>query len=69
MLDVIGSTEELGKAVGADESKNTFVRLYGLDRCEELVQMYTHRAIDALSVFSDADFLIAIANKLTERRN
>ena len=69
MLDVIGSTEELGKAVGADESKNTFVRLYGLDRCEELVQMYTHRAIDSLSVFSDANFLIALANKLTERRN
>ena len=69
MLDVIGTTEELGKAVGADEAKNTFVRLYGLERCEELVQMYTQRAIDALSVFADADYLIALANKLTARRN
>ena len=37
MLDVIGTQEEMGKGVGTDETKNTFVRLYGLDRCEELV--------------------------------
>ena len=68
MLDVIGTAEELGKAVGVDDSKNTFVKLYGLDRCEELVQQYTQRAIDALCIFDDTDYLIALAKSLTDRR-
>ena len=42
MLDVIGTAEEMGKGVGTDAGKNTFVRLYGLDKCEILVQKY-HR--------------------------
>ena len=32
MLDVIGTKEEMGKGVGTDEIKNTFVRLYGLEK-------------------------------------
>ena len=34
MLDVIGTQEEMGKGVGTDAVKNTFVRLYGLEKCE-----------------------------------
>ena len=68
MLDVIGTAEEMGKAVGVDGSKNTFVRLYGLERCEELVQKYTQNAIDALSVFTGTDYLVALAKSLTDRR-
>jgi len=68
MLDVIGTAEELGKAVGVDANKNTFVRLYGLDRCEELVRTYTHNAIEALAVFEDIDYLILLAKSLTDRR-
>lgn len=67
MLDVIGNAQELGKAVGADEGKNTFVKLYGLEKCEELVQKYTSVAIDALSVFSDTDYMTALARSLTDR--
>ena len=67
MLDVIGNAEELGKAVGVDEGKNTFVRLYGLEKCEELVQKYTAIAIDALSAFEDNAFMIALARSLTDR--
>ena len=69
MLDVIGTKEEMGKGVGTDAHKNTFVRLYGLDMCEELVQRYTDAAIDALSVFEDTDYIIALAKSLTDRRN
>ena len=69
MLDVIGTQEEMGKGVGTDETKNTFVRLYGLDRCEELVQLYTDVAIDALSVFPDHAFMQELALSLTTRRN
>lgn len=67
MLDVIGDAQELGKAVGVDEGKNTFVRLYGLEKCEELVQSYTQKAIGALSAFEDADYMIRLARSLTAR--
>ena len=68
MLDVIGTQEEMGKGVGTDAAKNTFVRLYGLAKCEELVQKYTQSAIEALSVFADTEYMIALAKSLTDRR-
>ena len=67
MLDVIGNAQELGKAVGVDAQKNTFVRLYGLDKCEELVQFYTKTAIKALSAFSDYEYMANLALSLTGR--
>lgn len=67
MLDVIGTQEELGKGVGTDETKNTFVRLFGLEPCEVLVQQYTDAAIDALSAFEDNEYLVELAKSLTAR--
>ena len=69
MLDVIGTREEMGKGVGTDAQKNTFVRLYGLEKCEQLVRTYTNYALDALKVFEDTDFIITLAEGLTVRRN
>ena len=68
MLDVIGTQEEMGKGVGTDAEKNTFVRLYGLEKCEELVQRYTQIAIDALAVFENTEFMVSLAKSLTDRR-
>ena len=68
MLDVIGTQEEMGKGVGTDETKNTFVRLHGLEKCEELVQKYTQAAIDALDAFENTEFMVALAKSLTDRR-
>ena len=68
MLDVIGTQEEMGKCVGTDETKNTYVRLYGLEKCEELVQKYTTAAIDALDAFEDTQYMTALARSLTDRR-
>lgn len=68
MLDVIGTQEEMGKGVGTDEKKNTFVRLYGLEKCEELVKKYTDYALEALNVFEDRYFLEELAHSLTLRR-
>lgn len=68
MLDVIGTQEEMGKGVGTDAAKNTFVRLYGLEKCEELVQKYTGLAIDALDAFENTAYMIALAKSLTDRR-
>ena len=67
MLDVIGTQEEMGKGVGTDAGKNTFVRLYGLEKCEELVQRYTHVAIEALSAFENTAYMKSLAVSLTDR--
>lgn len=67
MLDVIGTQEEMGKGVGTDAEKNTFVRLYGLEKCEELVKKYTTLAIQELTVFSDPHYLTELAMSLTIR--
>jgi len=67
MLDVIGNAEQLGKSVGTDAIKNTFVQLYGLETCERLVESYTEAAVKALSAFESADLLTALARELTGR--
>ena len=69
MLDVIGTQEEMGKGVGTDETKNTFVRIYGLEKCEELVNRYTDTAISALAAFQDSTYMETVAKQLTNRRN
>ena len=68
MLDVIGTQEEMGKGVGTDAQKNTFVKLHGLEKCEALVQSYTDKAIEALSAFQNTEYMVALAKSLTERR-
>ena len=68
MLDVIGTQEEMGKGVGTDETKNTFVRLYGLEICEKLVRKYTETAIEMLKVFPDSSRMEELALSLTTRR-
>ena len=68
ILDQIGTAEEMGKGVGTDNTKNTFVRIYGIEKCEKLVHRYTNVAIDALSVFDDSQYLISLAKELTVRR-
>lgn len=69
MLDVIGTQEEMGKGVGTDETKNTFVRIYGIEKCEELVNRYTDVAITALAAFPDHTYMETLARQLTNRRN
>ncbi len=67
MLDMIGNAEELGKAVGVDTLKNTFVQLYGLETCDALVRKHTQAAIDYLSAFDNTDFMKTLAGALVRR--
>ena len=67
MLDVIGDAKELGKAVGVDGNKNTFVHLYGLEECERRVNLHTDAALDALNVYVNKTFLENLALDLTKR--
>lgn len=69
MLDVIGTQEEMGKGVGTDEVKNTFVRMYGLEKCDDLVTKYTDYALAGLTAFADSEFISDLAYSLTKRRN
>ena len=69
MLDVIGDAAVLGKATGTDAAKNTFVRLWGLEKCEELVQEHTRLALDALNAFGNTEFMRELAISLTSREN
>lgn len=67
MLDVIGNAEELGKATGADTTKNTFVQLYGLKICDEMVCRHTDMALDFLNEFENSQFMRELSRKLVER--
>lgn len=67
MLDVIGDVEELGKSVGTDAVKNTFVQLYGLETCGAMVRDHTDKAVRALSCFDDNVFMTQLAQQLTGR--
>ena len=67
ILDVVGDARKLGKAVGVDDNKNTFVRLYGVDQCREMIKEETDKAIAALSVFEKTDFLTELARALVSR--
>lgn len=72
ILDVIGTSEELGKPAGSDseENKCTYVKLLGLEKSEEEAKKYSENAKKALEVFGKrADFLIWLTDYLTERKN
>ncbi len=72
ILDVTGTSEELGKPIGSDSEKNkcTYVKLLGLERSREEAERYSQNAKKALEVFGKkADFLIWLTDYLTERKN
>lgn len=69
MLDVIGNPQELGKAVGVDGVKNTFVQLYGIDKCDEMVRYHSEKAIQNLQIYSDFDIMVQLTKQLTNRTN
>ena len=69
ILDVIGTEESMGKAVGTDAGKNTFVSLYGLEICEGMVNSHTSAAMDCLYFFAHNEYMLSLAKSLTDRTN
>ena len=67
MLDVIGNAQELGKAIGVDENKNTFVQLYGIETCDQMVHTHTTQALEHLNVFEQNIFMKELSAYLTSR--
>ena len=73
LLDVISTTETLGKPVGSDRAneKQTFVALLGQEECIRLVSKHTRQAKRAVSesLLCNVDFLCWLADYLADRGN
>ncbi len=72
ILDIISDSEILGKPIHSDEKnhKVTFVSLYGIQRCRQIVDELTSKAKDALEYFNADDrFLSGLADHLASRKN
>ena len=71
LLDVVSTTEELGKPVGSDEGadKITYPSLFGIDQSKEMAQKAITNALEALTIFDHhADPLRGIATYIIERK-
>ena len=72
MLDVLSTEQELGKPIGSDaqEQKNTFMALYGEEKCAAMIAKLTERAKEALKAgFDDTGFLCALGDSMAVRRS
>lgn len=70
MLDVLSSTEELGKPIDSDaqENKNTYMALMGEDGCRKTIDRLTMLAKGVLEeAFEDTAFLSDLADQLATR--
>lgn len=70
ILDVVGTFEELGKPIGsdADNDKDTYVTLFGFDKAQEDVKMYSDKALSIIEGFEgDKSFLIKLVESLVSR--
>ena len=71
ILDVISTSEELGKPIGSDaqEHKNTYMALLGESKCMEMIEKLTNQAKSALcGAFDDTKFLCDLAESMVTRR-
>ena len=72
ILDVISTSEELGKPVGSDaqEHKNTYMTLLGEYKCMQMIEKLTDQAKNAIAdAFEDTKFLCELADSMVTRKN
>ncbi len=70
ILDCEGSEAEMGKTVGKDqqESKTTYVTLYGLERAKELARQHAEKAEDSVVCLEDGAFFRLLAQYIHHRK-
>ena len=70
VLDVKGDEKELGKPVGsdADNFKNTYAAINGVEKTESAAKEYTFKALETLEHITDNEFLILLTKQLLERK-
>lgn len=72
ILDVISTSEELGKPIGSDaqEHKNTYMTLLGEYKCMQMIEKLTDQAKNAIAgTFKDTKFLCELADSMVTRKN
>lgn len=72
ILDVISTSEELGKPIGSDaqEHKNTYMTLLGEYKCMQMIEKLTDQAKNAVAgAFEDTKFLCELADSMVTRKN
>lgn len=72
ILDVISTSEELGKPIGSDaqEHKNTYMTLLGEYKCMQMIEKLTDQAKNAVAgTFKDTNFLCELADSMVTRKN
>ena len=72
ILDVEGTTEDLGKPAGSDEKnhKSTYVSLYGLEAAKALPEKTVAEALECLEMFGEnAEALREITRLMCSRKN
>src|SRR5438093_5238099 len=67
ILDVIGDPQQLGKDVGKDEQKLTFVKLAGVDGARKLSEELVETSLSAISNLGNADGLRTLAIAVRDR--
>lgn len=70
ILDVTGNFDELGKPIGSDaeNGKDTYVTIFGLEKAEEDVRIYSEKAISILESFpNENEFLTELVESLISR--
>lgn len=70
ILDCEGSVAELGKSVGkdAEESKTTYVTLYGLEKAHELAREHAAKAEKSVTCLHDGAFFRLMAKFILNRK-
>ncbi len=71
ILDVVSTSEELGKPVGSDaeENKTTFVTLFGVEGAQKAADKVTKEAAECLEKFGNNEFLQELTEMLLKRKN
>lgn len=69
ILDVEGDVVQLGKHTGADaqQGKNTFISVYGLETAKEMSVLHTQKALEQLKKLPYSEFLQYITHFLLKR--
>jgi geranylgeranyl diphosphate synthase, type II len=68
LLDVTGTEKEVGKSLKKD--KGSFVTFYGLEKCRQLVEEYTTKAIASIEIFDSRNVkLVALGQILLKRKS
>ena len=70
ILDVTGTTEELGKEVGhdAETDKSTYPAVYGLEYSKAKFKELNEKAIATLDGLENTEFFVSLVKKLENRR-